>query len=103
MSASDMRGCEPRMSLSRSRATQLRFESARRRSIAAPGAINEMDVVALRDRRRKARHQRLVLAVKPVADDASGLRPRKALLDRIGKILRAIENHAQPVIELAEI
>jgi hypothetical protein len=71
--------------------------------IAAASPVDEVDVVALGDRGREAGHQRRVLAVKPVADRSGGLRYQETVFEHIGKVGPAIENHAQPVVELAEI
>ena len=72
-----------------------------RHRIPSAGPVNEMDMAALGRRGNKARHLR-----RPLPEDApmdKRVRGGKPSLERIGELKRAVERHAQAVVELAKI
>ena len=78
-----------------------RLQRARRHGVAALGPVDEVDVVPLGDRGDEAGDLRGLLAKEaPLGEVAGGAQAR---LQPVGEGGRAVERHAQPVVELAEI
>src|SRR5215831_4614250 len=81
----------------------LTLQCAGRERIAAERAVNEMNMVAAKRRRRKAGHHGSVLLMDPVAHDAGVGSRDKPRLDGARQRRGAIEHHAQSVVVLAKV
>src|SRR4029077_12659649 len=85
------------------RAGVFALQCAGRERIASERAVDEMNVVAAKRRRREAGHHRPVLLVYPVADDAGVGGRGQPRLDGARGRGSAVEHHAQGVVVLAEV